>query len=311
MYIASQMKKEIKYKVAGHVFSMLVPESDSVGKLLTSYQPFRLEDGDPSEPLFTLEVSVGELPETGELLQLCNDEAPYLWIYKCADGSEATDALCFGFSFDKDEPKGIVTFKDSEDWSHGHITIAAGCRFSVADSAINNAMMLMYAYNTGWHDTLMLHASAPMKDGLGYMFMAKSGTGKSTHSQMWLDNIEGTELLNDDNPVVRVIDGKVMLFGSPWSGKTPCYKNRCVPLAGAIRIIRAPYNKATRLNLFGAYASLLPSCSSMKWNEKWNEAQNKTIEKVISTVPCWNMECLPNADAAKVCYEAVSAAYKK
>jgi len=297
---------QIKYEVAGHVFGISVPSNVNSEKLLSSYRPFILAEDDSRDCLFSVTVSVGELPEVGELIQLCNDEAPYLWLYRTSDASEGTDALCFGFSFETDKPMAILKFKDGEDWSEGHLSIARGCRFSVADSAINNAMMLMYAYNTGWHDTLMMHASAPMKDGLGYIFLAKSGTGKSTHSQMWLDNIEGTELLNDDNPVVRIVDGKVMLYGTPWSGKTPCYKNRCVPLGGAVRIIRAPYNKCTRLNIFEAYASILPSCSSMKWNEEWNKAQSSTIEKLISSVACWNMECLPDAEAAKVCYAAVS-----
>lgn len=300
------MLKVLKYKVAGHVFSIRVPDRIAGNRILSSYEPFRLPESDASEALFTLDVEISELPKTGKLVQLCNDEPPYLWIFRPAEDSGSLDSFCFGYSFDKEAPKGIVRFENGDDWAHGLLTIEPHTQFTIADSCMNNTMMLMYAYNTGWHDTLMLHASAPMVDGRGYIFMAKSGTGKSTHSQMWMDNIPGVELLNDDNPVVRIIDGVPMLFGTPWSGKTPCYKNQSVPLGGAVRITRAPYNKCTRLNVIEAYASLLPSCSSMKWNEAWNQAQHKTIEKVISTVASWNMECLPDAEAAKVCYASVS-----
>ncbi len=300
------MANEIKYRVAGHVFSVKIPSSVREERILNSYLPFRLADDDPAVPLFTAEVEIGQLPPVGELVQLSNPEPPFIWIYKAAEGAGRTDALSFGYSFDKDAPKGIVRFQNGDDWTRGRLTIEPRCPLHIADSCINNTLMLMYAYNTGWKDTLLLHASAPIVGGRGYVFMANSGTGKSTHSQMWLKNIEGTELLNDDNPVVRIVDGKAMLYGTPWSGKTPCYKNKCVPLGGAVKITRAPYNKCTRLNAVQAYAVMFPSCSSMRWNEVWNQALHKTIERVISQVPCWNMECLPDDEAARVCYETVS-----
>ena len=57
------------------------------------------------------------------------------------------------------------------------------------------------------------------------MLLGKSGTGKSTHSRLWLKYIPDTKLLNDDNPAVRIMDNNtIMIYGTPWSGKTPCYK---------------------------------------------------------------------------------------
>lgn len=291
------MEKTLAYNVAGHGFTLTVPEKIYNSKLLSSYQPFIVEDG--SQALFHLNAVIQELPQTGELVQLCNDESPYLWIFK--DGQK----YCFGFSFTTDAPSAVLFFDKDE--TDATIYLKPHIRFSEADSAISNAFMLMYAYNAGWHDTLLLHASAPMKDGVGYVFLGKSGTGKSTHSRMWQEAIPEVELLNDDNPVVRVIDGKVMLYGTPWSGKTPCYKNKRVPLHGIVRIVRAPHNKAVRLNVLESYASLISACSSMKWDRKWIDAQHKTIEKVITGVKSWNMECLPDHDAAEVCHKAVSA----
>ena len=88
--------------------------------------------------------------------------------------------------------------------------------------AINNALMLQYAFRTAGMNTLEMHASVIENGGKGYLFLAKSGTGKSTHSKMWLRNIPDSHLLNDDNPIVRVLeDGSVRVYGSPWSGKTP------------------------------------------------------------------------------------------
>ena len=116
--------------------------------------------------------------------------------------------------------------------------------------------------------------------------------------------------MNDDHPVLRVEDGTVTAYGSPWSGKTPCYKNISAPLGGIVRISRAPYNKARRLAPIQAYASLMTSCSGMTWDKDLADGRDRTLQGIVSGTPCWVMECLPDEDAAKVCMEAVTAVYK-
>ena len=152
----------------------------------------------------------------------------------------------------------------------------------------------------------MIHASVTTFEGKGYVFLGRSGTGKSTHSSLWLKHIEGTELLNDDNPVLRVVDGQVRVYGSPWSGKTPCYKNKDLPLGGIVRLSQAPHNKIERLSPLMSYTALMPSCSCMRWDRGATDALHRSIEKVITKVPCWHLECLPDADAAYTCNSAVA-----
>ena len=77
--------------------------------------------------------------------------------------------------------------------------------------SVNNAIMVAYALATSYSQTALFHSSVVSHQGPAYMFLSHSGTGKSTHSSLWLNYIEGTELVNDDNPVVRIIDGKARL----------------------------------------------------------------------------------------------------
>ena len=86
---------------------------------------------------------------------------------------------------------------------------------------LNNALMLIFAFAGSRHDTLLIHASLVRQNGYGYAFIAKSGTGKSTHVSLWLRHLPGCDLMNDDNPIVRIIDGEAYIFGGPWNGKTP------------------------------------------------------------------------------------------
>ena len=167
--------------------------------------------------------------------------------------------------------------------------------------------MLLYTFYTAPYDTMMVHASVIAHDGYGYMFLGRSGTGKSTHSRLWLNHISDTELLNDDNPVIRVFDSKALVYGTPWSGKTPCYKNMQVPLKAVVRLSQAPYNKIARLAPLQAFASLMPACSCKRWDNEAMSSLHKSVEKTITMVPCYHLECLPDEAAAMVCYNAVLA----
>ena len=171
---------------------------------------------------------------------------------------------------------------------------------------LNNALMLIFAFAGARKQTLLIHASLVRNKGYGYAFIAKSGTGKSTQVSMWLRYIPGSDLMNDDNPIIRVIDDELWIFGGPWSGKTPCYRNVKAKLGAITRIDRSKQNSIEKLSPIEAFASLLPSCSSMKWDSEIYNAICDTITKIVETTGIYTLHCLPNEDAAKVCYNAIA-----
>lgn len=171
----------------------------------------------------------------------------------------------------------------------------------------NTGVNFCFLLATAKHDTVLSHSSCVVYKDKAYLFLGKSGTGKSTHSRMWLSTLENVILMNDDHPVIRLnAQGNAMAYGSPWSGKTPCYKNMQAPVGGIIRISRAPYNKARRLSTIESYASLITSFSAMTWEKELADGRDRTIQGIIKSVPCWVMECLPDKDAAVVCAQAVT-----
>ena len=173
---------------------------------------------------------------------------------------------------------------------------------------LNDALMLIFAFAGSYRQTMLIHASCIMLDGVGYPFIAQSGTGKSTHSSLWLKHIEGAELLNDDNPIIRIIDGKPYIYGSPWSGKTPCYRNRQARLGAVTRIDRAPQNSIERLKPVKAFASLLPACSSMKWDSTIYRNLGDAVTRIIETTPVYTLHCLPDQEAALLCHKTLTQA---
>ncbi len=294
------MENSFKYTVAGHTFEVSLPSFLEEEKVLSPYLPFK--EYNNIEPLFRLRLDfIDSLKalEIGEAKEVFNDEAPFFWLF------DKEGKYNFGFSNFKSNPDCLLVVSDHYTDNVVYLPTALKDKDIALSFALSNSMMLLYTFCTSPLDTLMVHASVIGYEGGAYIFLGKSGTGKSTHSSLWLKNIEGSELINDDNPVIRVVDGKAILYGTPWSGKTPCYRNVYAPLKAFVRIIQAPHNEIKKLIPLQAYASLLPSCSCMRWDSKACEAVHKTVEKVVGTVPAYALECLPNDEAAILSYKTI------
>ena len=154
------------------------------------------------------------------------------------------------------------------------------------------------------YGAVAVHTSVIMNGGKAYMFLGESGTGKSTHTRLWRNHIEGSELLNDDSPILRIEQGEAIVYGSPWSGKTPCYKPLRVPLGGVTRLSQAPHNKMRRLSKLEAMGALLPSCPpNFAYDEGLTDSICEIIGAVIRTTPVFHLECLPDEQAAQLSFE--------
>ena len=269
------------YKVAGHTFA--ISGRVELFEQMDNLEPFACEGG---EPLFSLTVEIGTGPEYTEVYRW---EEPYMTYIVYGHTASGNDIFKFGNS---------LFLICSKDYREGRI-ILPECKFK---KVFYEALKMMYDLATAGKDTLHVHAAVVSCEGKGYLFLGPSGTGKSTHAQLWLKHIEGTELVNDDNPVVR--DGVV--YGSPWSGKTPCYRNVSVPIGGIVMLSQAPYNKIRRLSGIEAYVDLAESVGGKIWDSRIAEGQHQTENTLVSTIPMWHLECLPDEEAARLCHDTIT-----
>ena len=273
--------KELYFKVAEHVFVLKADMQDD----LSQYEPFLTEPTD--EVAFHMEI-VEDLHVTAVHEEIRQEDEGQSIVVGHLDNQDAYlefwlgKKLCSTMVADKDYHQAKVCVK--ENWSFG----------------VNNAIMVMYALATANCQTALFHSSVVSYQGKAYMFLGQSGTGKSTHSSLWLKYIEGTELVNDDNPVVRIIDGVARVYGSPWSGKTPCYRNVVYPVGGIVKLDQAPYNEIKRLKGVKAYAVIVPSISGKRWDKKIAEGLHETENLLVQLVPVWHLDCLPDEAAARL-----------
>lgn len=191
----------------------------------------------------------------------------------------------------------------NEDFTDCHCALNGN--YNMRCFGLNNALMLAFAFAGCQQQCLLVHASLVRQDGYGYAFVAKSGTGKSTQVSMWLRNLPNCDLMNDDNPIIRIIEGKPYIYGSPWSGKTPCYRRTKAPLGAVTSIVRSKTNQVVKLGVAQAFAALLPSCSSMKWDKKSYDKICDTISDVVETTGIYELHCLPNPEAAILCNKTI------
>lgn len=171
----------------------------------------------------------------------------------------------------------------------------------------DHALCFAYSFAVLPHKTLLIHSSVIVKDGGAVMCLGESGTGKSTHTKLWLENIEGAERLNDDGPVVRVMEsGEVRVFGSPWSGKGAVYRQESRPIAGFLRLSQAPENRIQRLGRIASFGALLPSTlPTLQKEERTLDLICGTLSDMIVAVPAYTLACLPNAAAAQMSYATI------
>ena len=157
------------------------------------------------------------------------------------------------------------------------------------------------------NDGFMLHASAVVVDGVAYCFSAPSGTGKSTHTSLWLDLFadKNAYIINDDKPAIRLVDGVPMVYGTPFSGKHDISVNTCVPLKAICFIERSETNSIQQISPIKS-ASLILDQTMRPVDETLMDKLFQTLEKVVLSVPSYVLSCNISQEAALIAYNEMS-----
>ena len=284
----------LHFKVADAYFSLSAPSARLLKALLPSYAPFYVkafpEDCHPILQATIADGAVNLSPEGEEI-----------GTFDCGGANHAVYRTAEGYK--------ILIHNENHVLSAALATTDrfACCRVTLFGQeeeqrfGLGNALMIAFAFAGAHHGILLMHASVAAYQGRAYLFQGKSGTGKSTHTRLWLKHIPGCDLLNDDNPAVRSFDdGRVITYGTPWSGKTPCYRNLSMPAGGFVRLEQWPDNSIRRLPTLEAFASILSSCSTMIWDKPSYDGITRTVTAIVGCVPAWHLKCRPDEAAARL-----------
>ena len=264
------------------------------------YAPFEVGEG---EPVFTLTVHA-EVPDWLEKtrpdwkLATAIEEVPPFYYGYTYEGKTLYEYLYTG-------KRRVGYFVMEEGYREGHYYPCPGVGGQTTLFQVNTSLMIQYTFATAGLGTLLLHASVTRYEGKGNLFFGVSGTGKSTHSRLWHTFVPGSDLMNDDNPIIRYEEDGFRVYGSPWSGKTLCYRNVVAPVGALVRLEQYPENRIERMEPLQAYASVIAAVSTIRWNHGIMDLLVPTIERVAMTVPCYQLRCRPDEEAVQVCKQAI------
>jgi hypothetical protein len=156
------------------------------------------------------------------------------------------------------------------------------------------------------YDTILFHGSALSVDGQGYLFTAKSGTGKSTHTRFWRETFgDRVEMINDDKPLLRMTDEGVLVCGTPWDGKHRISTNTMVPLKALCVLTRAAENTIQELPVDKAMPTLLQQSYRPATPAKMVKML-KLLEKMTEKTKLYLLGCNLDPRAAMVAYEGMN-----
>lgn len=287
------------YRIADFLLRTEGPHSDIVACGLRGFKPFEVDTDQGAEPTMLLRMGIDVNDTTHPATKLIHD---FDFEQNYAHGELARYENGYRFSMTREGRTFLLVKEDGSNVVDSNLGLC-----EVADpSLVRFGIWIMFGIIMAPLGGIAIHSSVIVKEDGAVLCLGESGTGKSTHTRLWRENIEGARLLNDDSPIIRVIDGKSIAYGSPWSGKTHCYVNKCVPIRALMRLSQAPHNKIYRLPALSAIGAILPSCPpAFAYDSRLQDAVCDTVSDVISCTPVYHLECLPNAAAAELSYSTI------
>jgi len=155
-------------------------------------------------------------------------------------------------------------------------------------------------------DTILFHGSVVAVDGVGYLFTAKSGTGKSTHTRLWRE-VFGSRavMVNDDKPLLRVTQNQVIAYGTPWAGKHRLSTNTSVPLRAICELKRSDINTIHEVDRHRMFA-LLCQQSHRPATKEGAMRHIELIDRLGICTSFYELHCNMQREAAIVAFEGLS-----
>lgn len=153
---------------------------------------------------------------------------------------------------------------------------------------------LQYSYID---NVFLFHSSSFMIDGNAYIITAPSGTGKSTHAR-FLNEVYKDRFvtINDDKPLIRFIDGKFFVYGSPWNGKHGLDNNVSYPLKAIFVLKRAEEDRISKMNVGDAFNYIFSQVHKPTGINEVKLIMN-LLFKMANSIPCYLLEATNRIEA--------------
>ncbi len=155
------------------------------------------------------------------------------------------------------------------------------------------------------YNTFLFHGSAVSVDGEAYLFTAKSGTGKSTHTRLWREYLGNRAVMvNDDKPLIKIFENQILVYGTPYNGKHRLGNNISVPLKAVCIIRRAEDNSIVEISSKEAFAIMLQQVYRPASGDRLLRTL-KLLDNMIERVKLYSLGCNMDISAAQTAYNGM------
>lgn len=244
-----------------------------------------------------IEYTTDDISVKSENITKISDNG-YFYSTKCSDVL---------FYYDENVSKVIAKIEYSKDYTNVNISIFELKKvMGVEDSQLTyNILGLAFNYVVNMHGCFVFHSSSLCYNGCGVAFSAKSGTGKSTHTNLWLKNFEDCFILNDDTPLIsKGKDGSYYISGTPWAGTTGINRNVNVPLKALVLLERGSNNRIEQISPAHALNFLFDGIRS-PLNGLMLSNILDTFNLILSEVPVYHLKCNMESEAALISQKTI------
>lgn len=289
-------KNSLKYIIAKYKVEINYEGDEYFTKMLKSYRMNFYDDAD-----LKVDVEFVKSPINLNIITTSQFVGDSRYIYRNLDGEfcvywkdDQTSDIISHLCFSKDFSKCLITLYD--------------LRLIYNIEALHyvyNMVGFAFSYFVQMNNAICFHSSAIACCDEGIVFSALSGTGKSTHTSLWVNTFKDTTLLNDDSPIIKLEKGRVLLCGTPWAGSTGVNLNRIVPLKAIVFISRAQENTICQIEPKDALQRFFQGVFGFSNDFVLYSNLIDTASKILDKIPVYDLSCNMDTSAALLAHNVI------
>ncbi len=160
-----------------------------------------------------------------------------------------------------------------------------------------HAIRLGFLFRAQTMGRIGIHSASLYYREKAWLFAGSSGTGKSTHANLWKTQF-GAPIINGDLNLIAMSDGVPMVYGIPWCGTSGACQSGALPLGGVIHLKQDASNYCRALTEEQQILFLMHRIISPAWTPEQLEENLEISEQISRHIFSARLHCTPDAGAA-------------
>lgn len=201
----------------------------------------------------------------------------------------------------------VFLFPKAERLLEGHMSFEGdrvtfyyhGARDKVLSTELFHAIRLSYLYLAQKNGCFALHSASILYRDKAWLFSGSSGTGKSTHTNLWKELLQ-TSVLNGDLNLISILEGVPVIYGIPWCGTSEVCENKTRILGGVVMLRQSQTDRCLKLPAAEGQLLLTQRLISPSWEEEQIKCNIDFSGKLVEKVPVYRLSCTKNPSAVEV-----------